>query len=351
MLHGGDIYGYKDLMEMDRKGLFLDYSVNTNPLGMPDPVKDALKAHVEEYQRYPDPSCRALRAALSLHEGVSEEQICCGNGAADLIFRICLAQKPRRALVCAPAFSEYERAVALAGGAAVLHHLKEEEGFALTRRYLDDLVPGLDMAFLCNPNNPTGGLIDPALLSEILRRCRELRILLVMDECFLPFTDARSLAADAGPYLVVLKAFTKTFAMAGLRLGYALGPDSAFTETLAGTGQSWSVSAPAQIAALAALQCLPHLEQSRVVIKTERPYLIRKLRELGFTVFNSDANFVFFRSELPLVHGLMERGILIRDCSSFHGLDGRYYRCCVKQREQNTMFINALKEALHDQGY
>jgi threonine-phosphate decarboxylase len=351
MLHGGDIYSHKVLMEKDRDGLLLDYSINTNPLGMPDPVKAALRDHVEEYGRYPDPSCRALRAALSQYEGVNEEQICCGNGAADLIFRICLAQKPRRALICAPAFSEYERAVIMAGGEVALHRLNETEGFALTRRYLEDLVPGLDMAFLCNPNNPTGRLIDPELLAEILRRCRELRILLVVDECFLPFTGAASLASNLGPSLVVVKAFTKTFSLAGLRMGYALGPDSIFTEALAGTGQRWSVSTPAQAASCAALQCLPWLEQSRRIIETERPCLAEELRKLGFAVFDSDANFLLFRSELPLLHGLMERGILIRDCSSFRGLDGRYYRCCVKQREQNETFIGMIKEVLHDQGH
>jgi threonine-phosphate decarboxylase len=351
MLHGGDIYSHEILMKKDREGLLLDYSVNTNPLGMPEPVKAALRDHMEEYGRYPDPSCRALRAALAQYEGVGEEQICCGNGAADLIFRICLAQKPRRTLICAPAFSEYERAAVLAGSEVVLHYLNEADGFALSRRYLEDLTPGLDLAFLCNPNNPTGRLIDPDLLAEILRRCRELRILLVMDECFLPFTGAPSLAGSLGPSLTLAKAFTKTFGLAGLRMGYALGPDSAFTETLAGTGQRWSVSAPAQIASCAALQCLPWLEQSRRIIETERPYLAGELRRLGFTVFDSDANFLLFRSELPLLRGLMERGILIRDCSSFHGLDGRYYRCCVKQREQNEIFIAMIKEVLHDQGY
>ena len=268
MLHGGDIYGHKILMEKDREGLLLDYSVNTNPLGMPDPVKAAIRDRVEEYHRYPDPSCRELRAALSLYEGVSGDRICCGNGAADLIFRICLAKKPRRALICAPAFSEYERAVVLAGGCFVLHRLNEADGFALTRRYLEDLVPGLDMAFLCNPNNPTGRLIEPELLAEILRRCRDLHILLALDECFLPFTGAPSLASDGGSGLVVVKALTKTFSMAGLRLGYAIGPDSAFTEALDGTGQRWSVSTPAQVAACAALQCLPWLEWSREIIET-----------------------------------------------------------------------------------
>jgi threonine-phosphate decarboxylase len=203
--------------------------------------------------------------------------------------------------------------------------------------------------FLCNPNNPTGGLIDPALLAEILRRCREFNILAVVDECFLPFTHARSLMEDLGPSLVVLRAFTKTFSLAGLRIGYILSSDEALINAVAGTGQCWSVSAPAQAAALAALGCLPWLEQSRDIIETERPFLAGELRALGFTVFDSDANFLLFRSEFPLLYSLIAKGILIRNCGNFNGLDERYYRICVKQRAQNERLITALKEVLHEQ--
>ncbi|AEF84311.1 threonine-phosphate decarboxylase [Treponema primitia ZAS-2] len=349
MLHGGDIYSHEQLIEKDREGLFLDYSVNTNPLGMPPSVREAICAHVDEYQRYPDPSCRALRAGLSTHEGVSEDRIYCGNGAADLIFRLCLARKPRRALICAPTFSEYERAVKLAGGETVFHYLKEAEGFALGRRFLEDLSPGLDMAFLCNPNNPTGRLIDQELLADILRRCREFRILLVMDECFLPFTPAESLAENLGSSLVVLKAFTKTFSMAGLRLGYILAADAALIATVADTGQCWSVSAPAQAAGLVALECTGWVEQSRAVIDTEREFLSYELRDAGFNVFDSDANFLLFCGAASLKERLIGKGVLIRNCSNFHGLDEHYYRVCVKQREQNERLMAAIREVLDEQ--
>jgi threonine-phosphate decarboxylase len=356
VLHGGDIYGHKDLMDKDREGLFLDFSVNTNPLGMPDSVKAAIRDHVEDYQRYPDPSCRALRAALAHHEGVPENRICCGNGAADLIFRLCLVKKPRLALICAPAFSEYERAVTLSGGKVILHHLKEAGGFTLDSRILEQIRQDLDMVFLCNPNNPTGRLIDPALLAEILRRCREFHILVVVDECFLPFTHALSLMEDLSSSLVVLRAFTKTFSLAGLRIGYILSSEEALINAAAGAGQCWSVSAPAQVAALAALECMSWLEQSQDIIEMERPFLSGELRGLGFTVFDSDANFLLFRSDLPvrserpLLYRLIAKGILIRNCGNFNGLDERYYRCCVKQRTQNERLIAALREVLHEQG-
>jgi threonine-phosphate decarboxylase len=205
------------------------------------------------------------------------------------------------------------------------------------------------MAFLCNPNNPTGRLIAPELLADILRRCRELRILLVMDECFLPFTPAESLAANLGASLVVLKAFTKTFSMAGLRLGYILAADAALIAAVADTGQCWSVSAPAQAAGIAALECTGWVEQGRVVIDTGREFLSRELRDMGLKVFDSDANFLLFRSNAPLMEALIAKGILIRNCGNFQGLDEQYYRICVKQGEQNERLIAALREALDEQ--
>jgi len=149
--HGGDIYG--------NPGVRLDFSVNTNPLGMPDAVRQALVSRVDEYARYPDPQCRTLRAAIALHENVPEDWVLCGNGAADLIYRLCYAVGPRRALVCAPTFSEYERALEQIGCRAAHHNLTAEEQFALTSDIEERLVPGIDALFLCHPNNPTGGLI------------------------------------------------------------------------------------------------------------------------------------------------------------------------------------------------
>ncbi|MHC6202049.1 pyridoxal phosphate-dependent aminotransferase [Breznakiellaceae bacterium SP9] len=347
MLHGGDIYGNSNVIEMKRSGEFLDFSINTNPLGMPEAVKAAIREHIDDFEQYPDPHCRLLRAALSRTERVGEDQICCGNGAADLIFRLCLARRPKQALVCAPTFSEYERAVTLADGTVQIYLLREHDGFALTERFLEALHPQLDMVFLCNPNNPTGRLIETALLEQIIRFCRTFEILLVLDECFIPFTRARSLSANEWPGIVVLKALTKTFSLAGLRIGYILSYDKALIKTVADTGQYWAVSTPAQVAALSALECLPWLEQSVALIEEERPFLTEQLRGLGLRVFDSDANFLLFQSKYALLNKLLAKGILIRDCDSFTGLGAHYYRCCVKQRAQNERLLAALKEVLH----
>ena len=158
--HGGDIYAYdRDL---------LDFSVNLNPLGMPDRVLRAIREHAEEYDRYPDPHCRALRRALSVRESAPEKWLVFGNGAADLIVRLCMVLKPKRALLPAPTFSEYEKAVRLAGGEVRRFFLRQEAGYQVTADYADAVQPGDSVVFLCNPNNPTGALAEPGTVEALL---------------------------------------------------------------------------------------------------------------------------------------------------------------------------------------
>jgi threonine-phosphate decarboxylase len=345
MLHGGDIFR--------NQGIILDYSVNTSPLGMPPAVREAIISHVAEYEHYPDPLCGSLRAALALHEGVPEEQLCCGNGAADLIFRLCLAYRPRHVLICAPTFSEYERAALLSGARVSRHVLLEENDFALTGAFINSITADVDMVMLCNPNNPTGKLIPPALLDSIREHCRAQKTLLMVDECFLPFTGEASLTASPGgppaaaPSLVILKAFTKTYSLAGLRLGYLIADSAEFIAAIMDTGQAWSVSAPAQYAGLAALQVPSWIADARRLIAEERRFLTAELRALGLRVIDSEVNYILFQSETPLLDALIARGILIRTCGSFYGLDNAWYRIGVKKHEYNEQLLSALREALH----
>ncbi len=339
--HGGDIYGNTDVA--------LDFSVNTNPLGMPQGVKRALAACVPDYECYPDPHCWELTVALAAYHRVTEEMILCGNGAADLIFRICAALKPRHVLVTAPSFSEYERAAALFGGEIRKLRLEEQEGFALTDRILDTLTPDLDMLFLCNPNNPTGRLAEPILLSRIADKCEQNGIYIVLDECFIEFTDAESMISllESHPHLMILRAFTKLYAMAGLRLGYLLCVDAALLWEIGRFAQTWSVSVPAQIAGLAALAETGCAEKTRRSIREERAYMAHALTSLGLQVLQSDANFLLIKSKIPLYEPLLEHGILVRNCANFSGLNEHYIRVGLKTRDKNEILLIAISEVLH----
>ncbi len=337
--HGGDVWG---------RGGVLDFSANLNPLGPPASVLAAARAAVSEADRYPDPLCSALREAIAARDGASPEQVVCGAGAADLIFRLALALRPRRALVTAPAFSEYERALSLCGCAVARWPLSPENGFRLDDGILRALDNPLDLVFLCNPNNPTGALIDPGLLARIAAACGRAGTLLVVDECFLELTERAPDAAPfrAPPNVFALRAFTKTYAIPGLRLGYGLCAGAALIERLHATGQPWAVSNVAQAAGLAACACPDWPGQARALLRRERPALQKSLSALGLRVFPGAANYLLFRAPgcFDLRERLLERGVLIRACGNFEGLSNDYYRVCVRTAAENAVLLRSLEE-------
>ena len=339
--HGGDIYGGEKIR--------VDFSVNTNPLGMPEPVVRAIRDGTDQDVRYPDYRCRALRRALAERYGVSEESILCGNGAADLIFRICACLRPRRVLVPAPTFSEYGRSAALFGAEIEEYPLREENGFAVDSGILAAVTPGTDLMFLCNPNNPTGRLCDPALLEEIVLQCAENGTTLVVDECFIEFTEGRSLLPllAENPHLLILRAFTKLYAMAGLRLGYLLCADTALLDRIAAHGAQWSVSTVAQRAGLAALAETDWAEKTRAFVKVQRHWLADELTKLGLKVYPGQANYLLLRADRPVHQALLERGLMVRRGGTFHGLDETFFRIGVKTPAENQLLIDTLREVLH----
>jgi len=345
--HGGDIY--EEIIS--GKPAPLDFSASISPLGLPDGVKSELAARISEYESYPDPYCRELTAALTEKHGIPPERIHCGAGSADLIFRVTRALKPDRVLVTAPAFSEYERA-ARESGAEVLRCPLSYPDFAVTEK-TTEYAGQADLVFLCNPNNPTGVLTPPDTIKQLLRACEAAGAVLVIDECFMDLTDEPA-AFTAEPLLtehenlIILKAFTKTWAMAGLRLGYALFGSAETAEGVAKTGPPWSVSAPAQIAGIQALKENEYYKKLRALIKEERIQLKIGLIAVGAEVLGGSANYIFFRyhnqkTGINLAEALAAKGILIRDCSNFAGLeDGTYFRIAVRLAEENERLINAI---------
>jgi threonine-phosphate decarboxylase len=345
--HGGDIYTYggREL---------LDFSSNISPLGLPPGVLRGIIDAAAGFGIYPDPQCRELRAALEKHHRIGADRIVCGNGAADLIYRIVGFLKPKRALITAPTFSEYEKALE-EGGAAVDRFFLSYPDFMISEEILPRINADTGLLFLCNPNNPTGRLIPRELRDRLIRRCTGTGTILVIDECFNDFLDdpqahssVRFLEGTAG--LIILRAFTKLYAMAGLRLGYALFGSPALARSIAGTGQPWSVSSAAQTAGLRALEETAYVEEVRALVRKERPLMKAALSALGFEVLGGEANYLFFR--LPggtgaptgpgLFQALRDRGILIRSCANYPGLDDSYYRIAIRRPEENQRLLAAL---------
>ncbi len=347
IIHGGDVYTAKEML----KGKILDFSANINPLGLQEAVKQAIINSIEDCENYPDIQNRKLRKAISEYENVAYEHIICGNGSADLIFRLIYALKPAKAMVLAPTFAEYECALQNTQTQVVYHELKEENDFQLTDDILEELTPDIDLLFICNPNNPTGQAADSSLMRRILKACSSNQIRLVVDECFMDFvlhSENYSLKAQLTQYpnLFILKAFTKIFAMPGIRLGYALCSDKKILEQISQSGQPWSVSTLAENAGVAALLDKNYVADSKKNVEKERAYLSNSLKEMGIKVYDAKANYIMFRLDkpFPLKEKLFDQGILIRSCENYHGLDGRYYRIAIKNHDDNEKLIKALNK-------
>lgn len=338
--HGGDHYG--------KPPIRCDFSVNLNPLGMPPGVREAVLACPEAWLTYPDPRCHALRQALAAADQVRPEQIICGNGSSDLIYRYCLAVQPRRALILAPTFSEYEKALRLAGCVPDQYPLRADRQFDLEAGIVRLIEPGLDVLILCNPNNPTGRLIAPELLRQLAQRCAETKTRLLIDECFLPFCDAPSALVwlTEFPGLAILRALTKTHGLAGVRLGYLASDDQQLLLRMAACGQPWSVSGLAQVAGLAALRQADWLPATRRLLREARAELTAGLARLGLEVLPGAANFVLVLSRLELAEPLLRKGFLVRRCANFSGLDRRDLRLAVRLPEENRLLLTALAEIL-----
>ena len=338
--HGGDVYRYKGC---------IDFSANCNPLGTPESVIRAAAKSAARMADYPDVHCQELKGALAVYEGVGQEQLCLGNGAAEVIFSLCLAVRPQKALVPAPTFAEYEQALASVGCEVVHVFLKEEKGFCIDEEFVQAIRRERPrMVFLCNPNNPTGVLTSRGSLLQILDACEKTGSLLVLDECFNDFIrdrEAYTMKAYLSdhPALFILKAFTKRYAMAGIRLGYGLSADLDLLDRLETVTQPWNVSSLAQAAGVAALKEEDYVEKGRRLIWEEKEYLRKRLTDLGYRLYDSQANYVFFYSGRPLWEACKERGVLIRDCSNYPGLGEGYYRIAVRTHEENLKLIQVLE--------
>ena len=337
--HGGDIYGEE---------ILLDFSANTNPFGTPKGVLDAICGTLSDIHRYPDPYCRRLTQAIAEFEDVPKEYILCGNGAADLIYAYCETVRPSLAVELAPTFSEYALGLKRVGCQVERYYLKPEKDFTLEDGFLAFLAEKKPEAvFLCNPNNPTGKIIDAELMKQILVSCKQNGTCLFVDECFLDLSDSgESLKQYLANYrnLFILKAFTKSYGMAGIRLGYCMSSDSELLEKMSQSTQPWNVSSIAQAAGVAALQEKAFLQKTKALIVVERQWLKRELEELGFRVCPSSVNYLLFQAPACLHTKLRAKKIAIRNCDNYVGLGPCWYRIAVRLHEENEALIRAIKE-------
>ncbi|MBE3586304.1 threonine-phosphate decarboxylase CobD [Desulfofundulus thermocisternus] len=338
---------------------FLDFSANINPLGPSPRVLEALKDNLWQISHYPDPDCRELKVALAEHLGVDPSCLLVGNGASELIYLLARVFPFRRALIPAPTFSEYALAVRAAGGEVKYIFLDSSRGFPFPLKEVLKLLPEADALFLCNPNNPTGGLVTCRELGFLLETALACGSMIIVDEAFMDFVQnpaSYSLLCQAGRHhrLILLYSLTKILAIPGLRLGVLVARPEV-VRTLEKARDPWSVNALAQVAGVAGLRDRAYLEATREVVTREREFLFQELSSLpGWRPFPGTANFLLVditnagitAGELTGLLG--RRGILVRNCSNFPGLTEGYIRVAVKGHDENLRLLKVLGEVLQE---
>jgi len=351
--HGGNIYFYADKYGIPEDG-FLDFSASINPLGPSKAAVRAMKDAVPSLVNYPDPRCSGLKDALSVHLDVLKESLLIGNGSTELIYLIPRALKAKKVLVFAPTFSDYARASGISGAKVSHITLREKDGFLPDMDRLKSALSGMDMFFLCNPNNPTGAVIEKDALLDILGMARKADAFVVVDEAFIEYAPGHSVINEAvqSKKVAVLRNFTKFYGMPGLRAGY-LAADPSVVEKLGAAKEPWSVNTLAERAAIASLSDEAYIRRSLNLVEKEKEHLYAGLSEItGLRPYPPSVNFILVKltgrwnNAAELSESLAAKGILIRDCSNFRGLDGRFFRVAVRGREDNDALCTALRESL-----
>ena len=335
-IHGGDIY---------RNRVKYDFSINVNPLGVPDSVKDALYRAVERCDVYPDGEAEKLKNAVSGFLAVSKEYLLFGNGASELFMAAVHGIKPKKIVIPVPSFYGYEYAAKAVESKIIFYEMKEQNEFCVTEEITSVLTEDVELLFLANPNNPNGGLMDKELIKALLRHCREKGIYMVLDESFIAFSgNGFSMLSEIEEFdnLLLVGSFTKIFSIPGVRLGYLVCKNHRLLAGIAGQLPEWNLSCFAQEAGCICAEQTEYIRQTEQYIAKERQFLEKSLREKGFVIFPSKANFIMLYSQEPLYERLLGKGILIRDCSNFRGLRQGFYRIGVRSREENEILLSAM---------
>ena len=347
--HGGNVFAVARSLGLPPERI-VDFSASINPLGMAPGVRGALAGCVDRLLHYPDKGATGLKESLAAYHGVAPGEIAVANGSTELIHLLPRAVSGVRGLIVAPAFAEYALSLGKAGWRTDYFTLAGDDGFALSLPALKaKLGQGYDLLFLCNPGNPTGALLPRDVVAAVVELCRASGTFFVLDEAFIDFCEeesAKDLIVRSG-HGVLLRSMTKFFAIPGLRLGYAIGAP-AIIDAIDALQNPWSVNTAAQVAGIASLDDADYCLRTREYVALERAFLMDGLAALpSLRVFDSRANYLLVEilggsSAAELRRRLMEKGLLIRDCGNFQGLDGRFFRVAVRLRAENEALLAEL---------
>lgn len=345
MEHGGDVLSYKDFY----KGEIIDFSSNINPLGLPLGLKEKILEGVKDINRYPDIKYRHLKSQISKYLRCPRENVVVGNGAMDIINNFTVLFP--RIITFIPSFSEYEKR-ALANGKDIVR-LGYNKDFTINTQALNENIKEGDLVILGNPNNPTGLRIHRESLMEIYQLVKNKGAYLLLDEAFYEFTprdyDSIEIFKAYGFHSVgIIRAATKFFALPGLRLGYGcISKD--MIDKYSQVEMPWSVNTFADLAGQYIFKDKGYIKESQAYIERERKFLLENLKALdGIHPYNTHTNYILIKllkwKEDFVFRFFLKRGILLRKCSNFPGLEGEFIRIAIRTREDNEKILKVFRE-------
>lgn len=354
-VHGGNIEEIARTYNVEAKEI-IDFSANINPLGVSLSMKKAMISALDKVEHYPDITYYQLKTAISEFENINYNNISLGNGAAEVIFNIVRAIKPKKALLPAPTFSEYEEAILSVDGEIEYYNLKEKDNFILDDGFISAINEDIDIVFICNPNNPTGVLTKSSFIENVLAKSICTKTIVVIDESFLDFikeSDEYTSKKLLEKYenLIIVKSLTKFFAIPGIRIGYGMYINNDIKEKLNKVTVPWSINVVASEAIIAGLKNKDYIEESINYISEEKEYLYKRLQNIKYIkVLKPSVNFIMFKLliDLDLREELIKRKILIRSCNNYIGLSNNFYRIAVRNKKENEKLIRELEKVLFD---
>ncbi len=339
--HGGYYGKQKDM---------IDFSVNLNPLGLPEGARAWMKeqSHLLEY--YPEPSSLKARETIANELLLSRDQVIMGNGASELIYLFARRIHAKKVLLIQPTFNEYERAFKQQGTLCDYHYLEKDNNFSLDDEALlmEIRANRPDVVVICNPNNPTGSYVEIERLEKLLATLADYSAYLLVDESFSDFEDKpTAISLLDNPHLFLIRSMTKFYAIPGIRLGYGLG-HSTLIHQLYEYKEPWTINAFASDILPYLIKDLDYKTQTKEWYNREKAYMEKQLKKIDFLkLIPSCTNFFLCHTSIPgkeLMVLLVECGVYIRTCEDFIGLEDQYIRLALRTRPENDALIKALKD-------
>ena len=351
-MHGGDIYSNR---------VDIDFSVNLNPYKMDkdseEKIRSAMLKGMDNAHFYPDPAQKDVRGAIARANDVDPGCVYAGNGASEIIKAITVMTAPHKALLIEPCYSGYENALGTREGCEIRRvFLDEENGFGITNGVLDMITDDIDILYIQDPVNPIGKSTDPGLMYTIIEKANRCYITVLYDRSFYRLSDRSIDDPMPTPEILsrfdnvyIVSSYTKSFALPGIRMGYVMSTERNISGLIPYFPE-WNLSSVATEVMKACSDIISnsdYLSRSAEYIRKERGYLTGEFCRLGFKVYESDTVFILVKGMKGLCELLLKKGILIRGCEDFHGLDDSFYRIAVRCHEDNDRLIETVREVMN----